>query len=79
MGNKISMEVHVESLKEPLSLPDNWDTLSLLQQKRWFLRNYGVFVREGEPSGIREEAPAAVKEAFDVFRQQPDCPWHTIQ
>ena len=72
------MCVHVEPLKELISLPEDWEALSLLRQKQWFLRNYGVYAREGELSGIRADAPTEVKEAFETFLRQPDCPWHSV-
>ncbi|MEE3488248.1 MAG: hypothetical protein VZT48_09125 [Bulleidia sp.] len=59
-----------------MHVPEDFSTYSSKQKEVWFLMYYGSYVREGEVQGIREDAPQDVKEAFEAFLKEEDCPWH---
>lgn len=53
-------------------LPENWNTMTHKEKKMFFLRNYASYVREGEWSGLRDDTPDDVKEAFAAFLKEEE-------
>ncbi len=53
-----------------MDLIENFDELTLQEKKLYFLRNYASYVREGEWSGLRDDAPEDVKVAFEAFLEE---------
>jgi hypothetical protein len=48
-------------------LPENWQDLSHQEKSIWLARHAINYTREGEISGVREEIPEDVMQAYQTF------------
>lgn len=53
-----------------IQLPDNWNEMSHIEQKKFFCRNYVRYGREGEILGLQSWAPEEIQEAYKKWEEE---------
>ena len=52
------------------TLPQNWNEMTHSEQESWFAKFWWNYTADGEPEGLRADAPQQIKDAYKEWLQQ---------